>query len=103
MPAEMIKAQFTMRSINLLFLFAIRRNCPRSGWSRTLYLFKRRAIKQIVEIIGAYHFCNYVQNFIQHSPIKVNAIYRGNYWGLSRWILMQQVNYRSYILYSSYT
>ena len=35
-PAELIKAgveKFTMRSINLLFLFGIRRNCLRSGRS----------------------------------------------------------------------
>ena len=35
-PAELIKAgveQFTLRSINLLILFGIRRNCLRSGRS----------------------------------------------------------------------
>jgi len=32
-PAELIKAQFAMRSINLLFLFGIRRNCLRNGRS----------------------------------------------------------------------
>jgi hypothetical protein len=54
-PAESIKAgveQFAMRSINLLFLFGIRRNCLRSGMSRTLYLSIRGAIKQIVVIRG---------------------------------------------------
>ena len=38
---------------------------------------------------------NYLQNFIQHPAVKVNSICRGNYWGSSRWILMQQVNYYS--------
>jgi hypothetical protein len=40
-PAELIKAglgQFALRTINLLFLFGIRRNCLRSGRSRSLYL-----------------------------------------------------------------
>jgi len=58
--AELIKAgveQFDMRFINLLFLFGIRRNCLRSGRSQSLYLSIRRAIKQILVIIGAYHFC----------------------------------------------
>jgi len=65
-----------MRSVNLLFLFVRRRNCLRSGRSRSFYLSIRRAIKQIVVIIGA----NYVQNFIQHPAVKVNSICRGNYW-----------------------
>jgi len=59
-PAEMIKAgveQFAMRTINLLFLFGIRRNCLRGGRSRSLYLSIRRAIKQITVIIKAHHFC----------------------------------------------
>ena len=46
-----------MISINLLILFGIRRNCLRSGRSRSLYLSIRRTIEQIVVIIGAYHFC----------------------------------------------
>ena len=28
----------------------------------------------------AYHFCNYVQNYVQHLAVMVNSIYRGNYW-----------------------
>jgi hypothetical protein len=45
--AEMIKAglgQFSLRSINLLILMGYRRNCPRSGRSRSLYLFIRKVI-----------------------------------------------------------
>jgi len=41
----------------LIILFAIRRNCLRSGRNRSLYLSLRRAIKQTVVIIEAYHFC----------------------------------------------
>jgi len=36
------------------------------------------AIKQIVEIIEEYKFCNYIQNFIQHPVFKVNSICRGS-------------------------
>jgi hypothetical protein len=53
-PAEMIKQrveQFTVRSINLLILLRIDRNCLRSGRSQSLYLFIRRVIKQTVVII----------------------------------------------------
>jgi len=57
-PAELRQGveQFAMRSINVLFLFGIRRNCLRSGGSQS-YLSIRRAITQIVIIIEAYHFC----------------------------------------------
>jgi len=92
-PAESIKAgveQFAMRSINLLFLFGIRRNCLRSGMSRTLYLSTRGAIKQIVVIRGHITFANYVQNFIQHPAVKVNSICSGNYWISSAWISTQK-------------
>jgi hypothetical protein len=41
----------SMRSINLLFLFGIRRNCLGSGRSQSFNLPIRRAIKQIVVII----------------------------------------------------
>jgi hypothetical protein len=63
--------QFAMRSINLLYLFGIRRNFLRSG---SLYLSVRRAIKHILVIIGAYYFASYVQNFIQHPAVKINFI-----------------------------
>ena len=63
-PAELVKA---VRFINLLFLFGIRRNCLRSGRSRSLYLSIRRAIKQIVVIIGAYHFCQIRTEFYPTS------------------------------------
>ena len=35
----------------------IRRNCLRSGRSRSLYLSIRRVIKQILLVIGAYQLC----------------------------------------------
>jgi hypothetical protein len=76
-PAELIKAgggNFALISINLLFLFGIRRNCLRSGKNPSLYLSIKRAIKRIVVIIGALKFANYVQNFTQHLAVKVNSI-----------------------------
>jgi len=54
--------QSGLRSMKLLILFGIRRNCLRSGRSRSLYLFIRRAIKQTVVIIGHITFANYIQN-----------------------------------------
>jgi hypothetical protein len=48
--------QFAVRSIKLLILFGIRMNCLGCGRSRSLNLFTRRVIKQVVIIIEAYHF-----------------------------------------------
>jgi len=53
-PAELIKAGG--RTI-FFEIHKIRINCLRSGRSRSLYVFIRRAIKQIVEIIGT-TICN---------------------------------------------
>jgi hypothetical protein len=82
---------FALISINLFVLFGIMRKCLTSGRSRLLYLSIRRAIKQTVIIIEHVTFVNYIQNFIQHSRVKVNSICRGNYWGSSVWISKQQV------------
>ena len=59
-PAELIKAggeQISLRSINLSILFRKRKHCMRSGRSRSMYVFIRRAIQLFVVIIEAYHFC----------------------------------------------
>ena len=93
----------SMRSINLLILFGIRRNSLRSGRNRSFYLPIRRVIKQIVVIIGAFHFCQLRTRFIQHPAVKVHSICRGNYWRSSVWISMQQINYWSYVLHLSNT
>ena len=56
-PAELVKAgvgQFTLRSVDLI-LFRIRRNCRINGRSKSLCLFIRRAIEEIVVIIESYH------------------------------------------------
>jgi hypothetical protein len=44
--------QLGLRSLNLLILFEIRRNCWRSGRSKSLYPFLRRLIKQISNCQG---------------------------------------------------
>ena len=59
--------QFAVRSINVLFLFGIRRNCLRSGRSRSVYLSIRRALEHIVLIIGAYTFCQLHTKFYPTS------------------------------------
>jgi len=54
-PTEMIKAGGRTIHCEIHKLISI--SCLRSGWSRSEYLSMRRAIKQIVVIVGAYHFC----------------------------------------------
>ena len=56
-----------LKSVNLLFLFGTRRNCLRSGRSRSLYPSIKRAIKQTVVIIEAYHFCQLRKKFYPAS------------------------------------
>jgi hypothetical protein len=74
-----------------------------SGSFRLLYLFIRSVIKQIVVIMEAHHFVIYIQNFTQHSAVKVNSICRGNYLGPWMWISTQKVSYWSFNLRSSNT
>jgi len=67
-PAELRQGveQFAWRSMNSLFLFGIRRNCWRGGNSQSLYPPIRRAIKQTVVIIQAYHFCQLYTKFLSN-------------------------------------
>ena len=85
--------QFTLRTINLLILFGISRNCLRSGRIPSLYLFIQGVMKQILVIIEAYHFCQLHTKFYPTHPVKVDSICRRNYWGSSVWNLMQQFNH----------
>jgi len=67
-PIERIKVwckQFALRSINLLILLGIRRNCLRR--SRSLYLFIIRAIKYIVVFIKGHHCCQLHTKFYPAS------------------------------------
>jgi hypothetical protein len=69
-PAEMIQEgveELPTRSIKLLFIVGIRRNCLRSERSTSLYLFVKRTINQIVVIRGAYHICQLYTKFYPTS------------------------------------
>jgi len=51
----------------------------RSGRSRSLYLFIRRAVKHCSNYWAIPHT---IHNFIQYpAAVKVNSICGGNYWG----------------------
>jgi len=54
-----VPEKFDLRSINLLILLGIRRNCLRSGRSRSI----RKAIKQTVIMTEAFHFCQPLTEF----------------------------------------
>ena len=54
---KMGKRTNVLRSINLSILFGIRTKCLSTGRSPSLYLSKRRVIKETVVITEAYHFC----------------------------------------------
>jgi hypothetical protein len=87
-PAEWLKQwveQIALRSINLLNLFGIRKNCLRGERSRSLYLFIRSVIKQNVVITRAYHFCQLCAKFYPTSCCQLYSICRGNYWGSPMW------------------
>ena len=60
-PAEIIKAGGrTIRSEIHKLIISIwnKKKLPENGRTRSLYLSTRRAIKQIVVIIGAHNFCH---------------------------------------------
>jgi len=50
------------------------------GSYRSLFLSKRRVIKQIVVTIEARCFCKIVQSFIEQPALNFNSICRRNYW-----------------------
>jgi hypothetical protein len=67
--AELIKAggrKIHTKIHNLLILFGIKRNCLRSGRSRSFYP-SIRATKQTVVITEAYHFCQLNTQFYPTS------------------------------------
>jgi len=69
-PAELIKMEGRTTRCEIhkqLIRFGIRRNCLGIGSYRSLYRFIRRAIKQIVIIIEAYHFCQLHTKFYPTS------------------------------------
>ena len=94
--------QFALIYVNLFIPLGIRRNCLRSGSSRSLYLFIRR---------GIWHCSNYraMPLLSTTNKILLNSFCQGqrhmqrNYWGSSVWISKHWVKYWSYILHSSNT
>ena len=85
-PAQLIKAGGrTIRSEihKLVNSTWTRRNCLRSGRSRSLCLFIKRVTKRIVVITEAYGFCQIRTEFYPKSYVKVNSICSGKYWDSS--------------------
>ena len=94
--------QFAPRSIKLLILFGTRRNCTRSGRSRSLYLLIRTAIKHsnyrgISLLSTVYKMLSNI--LLSRLTPYAEEIVRGS----SIWISTQQIKYSSYILHSSNT
>jgi len=49
-------------------------------WKEPIVVLIYIVIKQNVVISGAYYFYNVHKNFILHSSLKDNSMYRENYW-----------------------
>jgi hypothetical protein len=64
--------RYTLRSINSLILFGIRKNCPIGGRSLLLYQFTRRAMKLTVVVIKEHHF---IQNVIPYPSLKLSPYF----------------------------
>ena len=79
--------QFTMRSRNLLILFGIRKNFLSCGRSWSFYISIRRAIKQMVVIMGAYYICQlctklYPTSFCQGELQMLKKLLQIEDWSL---------------------
>ena len=72
----------------------IKEELPEEWKSRSLYYKKGdKTDCSNYRGISLITFAYYIENFVQHPAVKVNSICRGNYWGSSMWISMQQLNY----------
>ena len=74
--AELIKAEGrTVRSEihKLSFRFGVRKDCVRSGRSRSLYLFISRVMNQVVVIMEAYHLRQLRTKFYPTSCCQVSS------------------------------
>jgi hypothetical protein len=78
--------RYSLRSINSLILFGVRKNCLISGMSPLLFWFKRKAIKLTVVIMEGCHCYRFHTKFIQYPSLKNKSICRWNYWGSSMWV-----------------
>jgi hypothetical protein len=88
-PAELNKAggRIIRSEIHKLIISISNKEELPDEWKESVIVpIYKKVIKEIVVIIKAFHFVNYIQNSIQHSCVKVNSICRGNYWGSSVWI-----------------
>jgi hypothetical protein len=80
-PAALVKA--LGRSMNygihkLITAIWTKEKLPKVWKELIVVPVHKKSDKQIVVIIEAYHFANYVQNIIQHHSVKVKSIFRGN-------------------------
>jgi hypothetical protein len=58
------------RYTNVCIPIGIRENCHNGGRNLLLHLFMEEIMKVTVVIT------DFIQNFIQHSPLRVNSIHR---------------------------
>jgi len=58
----------------LFILYGTTKHCHCTGMSRSMCLFIRQMIKQMILIVKAYHCCHKHINFIEYSFVKVNCI-----------------------------
>ena len=108
-PANCLKQgveQFARRSINLLIIFRLRRNCLKSEERRGSIIVPIYKTGDKTEC-NKYRGITLLSTTYKISPNillqKISSICTGNYWGPSVRISKQQVNYWSYILHSSST
>ena len=99
-PEELIKAGSKTISSEIHKLIIFIWNCLRSGRDRSLYLSIRWAIKEIVVIIGAYHFCQLRTKFYPTSCCQKQLHMLRKLLGIIKVDFDSISQYRSYILHS---
>jgi hypothetical protein len=83
-PAELIKAgSKRIRSEVHKFINYIskKEELPEEWRESIIVPFYKKDVKQIVAIIGAYHFCQLRTKFYSPPAVEVNSICRRNEWG----------------------
>ena len=79
------------------------RTCLRSGRSRSVYLFIRRAIKQILAILEPFHFCQIHTKCYPTSCCQSYLHMQSKLLGSPMWISTQHVSWWTYIVRSANT
>ena len=100
-PAELIKAgakKSTLRSLNLLILFGMRRNFLKSGRSRLFCLFERRAIKQTVVIMETFHFGQIHKHIVSSILLSRLTRYAEEIIGNHQCVFRHNRSYTNHIL-----